>query len=333
LSHNSGAELRQPPARARCSARAIKRRDAGVESTQDIGRSHNVSHSMPHANSGSIKCLSQTKRLPGAPQVAAWTVKGQALMFRNIGTSARIQAAKDKTERLVGHLQYLLALHENNAIIAYSNKLSSQIPMYYAANAFNVFQRSIHQFEIVRLCALWDRAGDEKENIPTIIKLIDDSAVIEALAQKAYTRLSTSGPALGSSSEDPATKAAEDKMIQELNEKRATEQANKAREQLPKTIADARTVLDSERLREIMNLRDKHIAHSLSQTHREKKSPVAPMKYGDERKVLEETLPIVQALYSWVNGIGFSFEESRKIEREYAQSLWNACTFKISAEK
>jgi AbiU2 len=79
-----------------------------------------------------------------------------------------------------------------------------------------------------------------------------------------------------------------------------------------------------------MNLRDKHLAHSLSQTRREKKAPVAPMKYGDERKVLEDTLPIVQDLYSWVSGIGLSFEESRKIDREFAQSLWTACTFNIS---
>jgi bifunctional non-homologous end joining protein LigD len=36
--------------------------------------------------------------------------------------------------------------------------LSSQIPQSFAANAFNVFQRSMHQFEIVRLCVLWDSA-------------------------------------------------------------------------------------------------------------------------------------------------------------------------------
>src|SRR5262249_37130648 len=41
------------------------------------------------------------------------------------------------------------------------------------ANAFDVFRAGLHQFEIVRLCALWDRAGDDKENIPTIIELID----------------------------------------------------------------------------------------------------------------------------------------------------------------
>jgi hypothetical protein len=70
--------------------------------------------------------------------------------------SERISLAKKKIERVVDHLVYLLELHENNAIISYSPKLSSQIPASRAANAFNVFQRGLYQFEIIHLCALWD---------------------------------------------------------------------------------------------------------------------------------------------------------------------------------
>jgi hypothetical protein len=76
-----------------------------------------------------------------------------------------------------------------------------------------------------------------------------------------------------------------------------------------------------------MNLRDKHLAHSLSETRLERKvGPVEPVKYGDEHKILEATLPIVEALYCWVNGTSFSFEDSRKINQKYANELWNACT-------
>src|SRR5205807_1492292 len=94
------------------------------------------------------------------------------------------KAAKEKTRRVVDHLMYLLELHENNAIILYSPTLSAQIPPSFAASAFNVVQSGLHQFEIVRLCALWDRAELEKENIPTIIELIDHADVIESLAQE-----------------------------------------------------------------------------------------------------------------------------------------------------
>ena len=79
-----------------------------------------------------------------------------------------------------------------------------------------------------------------------------------------------------------------------------------------------------------MSLRDKHLAHSLSHTRREKGGLVAPMKYGDERDALNATIPIVETLYRWVNGKGFSFEDSRKIDRKNAEALWSACTFNIA---
>ena len=105
-------------------------------------------------------------------------------MFEKMSVSDRVGLAKEKTKRVVDHLHYLLELHENNAIVLYTSTLSQQIPESFAANAFNVFQQGMHQFEIVRLCALWDSAELEKENIPTIIELIDHPNVIEALAQE-----------------------------------------------------------------------------------------------------------------------------------------------------
>jgi hypothetical protein len=56
---------------------------------------------------------------------------------------------------------------------------------------------------------------------------------------------------------------------------------------------------------------------------------VDPMKYGDEREILDASLPIVEALHCWVNGASFSFEDSREIDRENAQALWSRCVFEI----
>ena len=73
-------------------------------------------------------------------------------------------------------------------------------------------------------------------------------------------------------------------------------------------------------------------AHSLSETRLEiVRGQVTPVKYGDETELLNATLPIVEALYCWVNGCGFSFEDSRKIDRKYAEALWTRCTFDIEA--
>jgi AbiU2 len=242
----------------------------------------------------------------------------------------RVSMAKEKTRRVVDHLMYLLELHENNAIVLYSPTLSAQIPTSFAANAFNVFQRGLHQFEIVRLCALWDSVDLDKENVPTVIELIDHPDVIESLAEETAAPWQGIGGRLLNPSDDPELKSLEIDLVQQANEGFGQKQAEKARCDLRKAIDDSRFILASPKHASIMNLRDKHLAHSLSETRRERKAgPVAPMKYGDEREVLNATLPIAEALYCWVNGTSFSFDDSRKIDRKNAAALWGACSFNI----
>jgi hypothetical protein len=242
----------------------------------------------------------------------------QRPMFENMTTAGRVTLAKEKITRVVGHLLYVLELHENNAIALYSSTLSAQIPVSFAAHAFNVFQQGLHEIEIVRLCALWDQAKLKKENIPTVIKLIDDPDVIDSLAEgiSAFWRGHQGG---APASAWPQSSA----MFGE-------EQAKKARHELPKVIADGRKIMASPKLTSIMTLRDKHLAHSLSETWLEQKSgPIDPMRYGDEHELLDATVPIVDTLHCWVNGSNILFDESRRIARENAEALWTACKFKI----
>ena len=105
-------------------------------------------------------------------------------MFENRTSTERIALAKAKMERVLDHFLYLLELHANNQFVVYSRTLSAQIRDSFAANAFNVFQRSMHQIEIVRLSALWDNADPDKENISTVAKLVDNEKVIEELAEQ-----------------------------------------------------------------------------------------------------------------------------------------------------
>ena len=245
-------------------------------------------------------------------------------------TSAdRIEAAKVKTERVVDHLLYLLALHENNAIIVYSDTLSSQVTRSLAANAFNVFQGGLHQFEIVRLCALWDRAGADRESIPTIIELIKPPDVIETLAQETLRHWSGIGGNIMGQPEDSELSASADAALRRANEKFGQQEAQITRDELRNAIADVCTILDSRKLKSIMNLRHKHLAHSLIETSLEKAGPVAAMKYGDERDVLFESVPIVEALHRGISGKSFSFENSQGIARDHAEALWKCCTFDL----
>src|SRR3979411_945048 len=106
----------------------------------------------------------------------------EEIVFEGLPTGERIEFAKTKLGKVLDHFLYVVELHANNSFVVYSPTLVSQIPPSYAANAFNVFQRSMHQIEIVRLCAIWDSADPEKENIPTVVELIDDEKIIELLA-------------------------------------------------------------------------------------------------------------------------------------------------------
>jgi hypothetical protein len=57
---------------------------------------------------------------------------------------------------------------------------------------------------------------------------------------------------------------------------------------------------------------------------------ISPMKCGDERKVLEQSMNFVETLYRWNNATGISFAYSREIDRKCVDCLWKACTFKVT---
>jgi hypothetical protein len=250
----------------------------------------------------------------------------RANMFDNLPAPDRIERAKVKMEKVIDHFLHLLALHANNAHVVYSPILSAQIPTSYAANAFNVFQQSMHQIAVVRLCALWDGVHPDKENIRTVVELIDNEDIIRMLADQ--VRQQRAGAiSLRKASDDPAIAATDMKAIREVEIRFGDEQAAKADTELRRAIANTRTIARSQLLATVMNLRDKHVAHSLEITYREKRGPVSPMKYGDEGKLIDQSCPIIERLYCWVNGKSFSIEDSRRIDDENANALWSACKF------
>ena len=89
-------------------------------------------------------------------------LRNDANLFDNLKDTDRISLAKAKMNRVVDRFVYLLALHENNDIVFYSKKLSSQVPRSYAANLFVLIREALHQIELVRLCALWDGPDPDK---------------------------------------------------------------------------------------------------------------------------------------------------------------------------
>lgn len=248
-------------------------------------------------------------------------------MFETWDVNKRIAEAKRLTARLVDHAHYLLDIRENNAVVVYSDQLSKQIPRSYAANAFNVFREAMHQIEIVRLSALWDQAQIDNETILTVIELIDNKEVVKALADNARAQYISIPEQMDPSEK---TEGSTLQFLKEINKKRGEEHAINALMGLRQAIADARAMKSSAQLRSIRNIRNKHVAHYLTQTKAERSGEIiAPMKVGDEKPVLESSLKIIELLYCWVNGVGISFAESQKIDRKCAEELWSGCKFDI----
>ena len=249
----------------------------------------------------------------------------RSMFFNNWDLARRIEAAKAKMERVVDHLLYLIDIQANNAFIVYSPLISKQVPKSFAAHAFNVFQRSMHQYEIIRLCALWDGINEHRENIPTVVALVSDDDIIEMLAEE--TRMHWDTPP------NPEYAPTEQRQLAEIDRQFGLQQAPRygVRTDLRATIAEADAIWGSRQLDALLNARHKHLAHNLSSTKRENKQhdPVDPIRYGDETDLANRSIPIVETLYRCVSGVGFSVDPSREHYQRTAKSLWGGCKFDV----
>lgn len=244
----------------------------------------------------------------------------------------RVEFAKKKTQKLVDHTIGLITLHETNRIVVYSPQLSSQIPQSFAANAFNSFQRSLYGFGLVRLSALWIAPRDndlDMESLPAVVDLIDRTDVLDILERETYlAHLSPIG-IIGLEDMSPELRGRAKQEERAFIESWARQQSTKSKRKLKSAIAWTRRAGSSDKLKSVINHRDKFLAHSLSQTRAEKNGPVGPMMYGYERDLIWKTVAIVHRLHLGVNGAGFTWKDSVRIARKNAEALWLGCTFKV----
>ena len=251
----------------------------------------------------------------------------------NFTSGDRIRRAKHRASRLVDHILALFQMHEANRIVVYSDALARQIPRSFAAHAFNQFQMSMHLFEVVRLCALWDPVREDRESIPTILALVNTPALIDQLAADTYDHfIAQVAPRDLNPSTDPELEAAKRTWWEGYRVQRAEEEAAKARERLAVAAAQAEAVATSPELRSLRAFRDAHIAHNLDlpEPHIDEVAlPARRVVCGDEAKVLEQTVSIADALQLGINGSSFDWEGSRAIARKNAAALWDGCTIHV----
>lgn len=245
--------------------------------------------------------------------------------FNSLSPSERLALAKARADKLVYHLVPLFLMHESNAVVIYSQKLSEQIPRSYAAHAFNQFQRSMHLFELVRLCAMWDGPGDNRESIPTIIALFNEPELIEQLVADAHAFHVNEMP--------PDTVDAESASKWCKGDRKAFADVVAAtiREKLSFAVSKAEEILATPQLKALTDFRHTYIAHNLDilEPSGDAESSVEKLKYGTETIILDATVAVADALHHGLNRTGFDWQNSRDMARRNAQALWDHCRFEI----
>jgi len=221
----------------------------------------------------------------------------------------RLVLAKQRTNELVDHMISLIAMHESNLIIMKTDVLSRQIPSSYAAHAFNNFRFSMAGFEVVRLCAFWEPPDPQDVSIPNVLNLFDDPQV------RSEIRLAVTKSEYRSNIDEDVFASISEEMSQEIDAR------------IDNTLAKARAVESSPRLKSVRNFRHKFLAHNLKKTRAEEAGPVAPMKNDDVDWLFGETEAIVDGLHHGLNRTGFDWSGSHEISKRQAESLWHGTKF------
>ncbi|RYY06023.1 MAG: hypothetical protein EON55_24380, partial [Alphaproteobacteria bacterium] len=172
----------------------------------------------------------------------------------------------------------LVAMHEANAVVLYSDKLSAQIPRSYAANAFRRFQTSMAGFEVIRICACWQVPDLNDASIPNILGLIQDAAVRAAITAD--------------------VEAGSQLAIQ-------TAMATHVLQHVDDAVRRAAAVQADPRFNAVLNHRNRYLAHNLQRTRLEERTTVDRMKHGDEAWLLEETQLVANHLHHGLNRAAF----------------------------
>ena len=194
----------------------------------------------------------------------------------------------------------------------------------------NQFRRSMHLFEIIRLCALWDPPGTDRESIPTIVQLFNEPALVDQIARDRHDRFANlAEPAdLGS---DPEFAAASTTWWKENRSAAAQEAEQRLRQRLGFTAEKAAEVGTSSRLKAMRDFRDAYIAHNLTLPEPDMTSEenVLRVHLGDETALLEDTVAVANALHSGLNDTSFDWEESRQMASRNAAALRDNCAFHV----
>jgi len=270
---------------------------------------------------------------PGREDEKEKSMKGKPVKQRwpeMLSPEDRIAEAKEKTRKIVDHLLHVIAVHESNRALLFSDTLAKQVPPSHAAHAFNLLCDNQYRYELVRLCALWDPSKPDRESIPTIAALVDSDAVRTLLAeetQRHWVQLPARVIPSDEGSDDEVQKLAES-IAHAQSAAFGVKQAQKALHWLKSAKRMETRVRRCDRYLALVDSRDRYIAHNLSFAAA-RKAPLTTAKYGDDSWLLALSIRIIDRLYLGICGANFDWNGSQKIAEKRALNFWNGVSLKV----
>jgi len=231
----------------------------------------------------------------------------------------RARRAIEIVYRIEKHLRLTTYMHESNAILCYSDQISGQIPKSQAAQPFNILQASQYQLELVRLTAIWDKPGQDRQSFPRVAELIQDDVRKNTLADEVFELFVRN-----------ALSKREAKYNRSLNDMR-------------RSLVEALGIIDRlmngeneehSRLQAIRSFRDWNIAHYINGSESPMKgTALGSAKYGDEEWLLERSIEVLTLLAHGTNGLKLNWEAVCSIGRSNAKGFWERITYDPSPGK
>ncbi len=217
----------------------------------------------------------------------------------------RIALAKEKTANIVNHLQHVIALHESNRFLVFSDIIGKQMKTSFGAHTFNLLRVSQLRYEILKLTALWDSPSENRESIPTIAALIDHDKIRSKLEQEM-----------------------ENYWSKEDDSRFGKQQSENVKRWLSNSVKISAKVTRHERFKAMIDFRDHHIAHNLD-TNAQRRAPDAKSKSGDEKRLMRISIRAVKMLYLGVCHTDFAADQSTEISKKNARLFWEGVTVKV----
>lgn len=242
----------------------------------------------------------------------------------------RARLASEKCGRLIQHAIDLIQTNANNEVIYFSPLLADQIPRSRGAHAFNNFQHSMFMHEIVRLCAMWDSEDFEKDNIPTVLALLDDPKTIRLLYQRQLRRVFWERGEVRIYDEEELDEDVDEEMrrIVRGHELKLTKKNFLKNIRICSSLG--RGVVRSSRLKGLAEFRHSYVAHNIDHDLKSKVTGGEPIRFpqtGHPKKLLRTTCKVINAINFLARNAGFNFDQSFKIAHRNASRLWGACKF------